>query len=121
MEEQRRRVLVVEDDLKFGKLVARVLAPEHNVIVLTSARDALDRIAGGERFDLILCDLMLPGLSGVEFHERLGSIAPEVVDRVVFVTGGAYSPRSEAFLKRADIRHFEKPFASLAATVRGGR
>jgi CheY-like chemotaxis protein len=115
MEEQRRRILVVDDDVKWGNIIMRVLVPEYDVGVLTSAQEALDRVARGERFDLILCDLMLPGVSGIEFHKRLGSIAPELVGGVVFVTGGAYSPCSEAFLKRSDIRHMSKPFPSLVA------
>jgi DNA-binding response OmpR family regulator len=115
MEGQRRRVLVIEDDPKFGSFIGRVLAPPHDVLVLTRAQEALGRIARGERFDLILCDLMLPGVSAVGFHEQLGLIAPELVGNVVVVTGGAYSQESEAFLKRADIRRIEKPFPSLGA------
>jgi DNA-binding NtrC family response regulator len=114
MDEQRRRVLVIDDEVKFGSLVARALVPEHEVVVLASAKEALDHIARGERFDLVLCDLMLPGVSGVDFHERVGSMAPELAERIVFVTGGAYSQRAVAFLERADIRHLEKPFPSLA-------
>ncbi len=113
MNEQRRRVLVIEDDIKFGNLIARVLETEHDVLVLTNAREGLDRISAGERFDLVLCDLMLPGVSGVAFHERLGVIAPELIGSVVFITGGAYSQGSLAFLERSDIRHLEKPFASV--------
>ncbi len=115
MEPQRKRILVIEDDLKFGRLVARVLAPEHDVLVLTSAREALEQIPARERFDLVLCDLMLPGVSGVEFHERLSSMAPDLVGRIVFVTGGAYCPRTMAFLERPDIQHLNKPFHSLAS------
>ncbi len=114
MEGQRRRVLVVDDDLKLGALVARVLASEHDVLVMTSARQALDHIARRKQFDLVLCDLMLPGMSGIDFHERLCLTAPDLAGRVLFVTGGASSPRAEAFLMRADIRHIEKPFASIA-------
>jgi DNA-binding response OmpR family regulator len=122
MEGQRGRVLVIEDDDKLGRMVGRALAPDHDTDVLTRAQDALDRIAAGERFDLILCDLMLRGVSGIDFHERVGPIAPELVERIVFTTGGAFTPRAAAFLARADIRHIEKPFPSLAefrAAVQG--
>ena len=64
MEAQRARVLVIDDDQRLGTLVARMLAREHEVTVLTSARAALDRIAAGERFDVMLCDLMMPELTG---------------------------------------------------------
>ncbi len=105
---------MVEDDEKLGKMVGRALAPEHDIELVTRARDALDRIAAGERFDLILCDLMLGGVSGIDFHERVGRVAPELVARIVFTTAGAVTPRAAAFLKRPDIRHIEKPFPSLA-------
>jgi hypothetical protein len=65
---------------------------------------------------------MLGGVSGIDFHERVGPIAPELVERIVFTTGGAFTPRAAAFLARADIRHIEKPFPSLAefrAAVQG--
>jgi DNA-binding response OmpR family regulator len=115
MEGQRRRVLVIEDDALLGKMVRRALEPEHDVVVLASANEALDYIARGKRFDLVLCDLMLPGVSGVDFHGRVGSLAPELVEHIIFITGGAYTPRAEAFLKRADIRYMEKPFSSVSA------
>ena len=114
MQGQRMRVLVVDDDLKWGNVIVRVLAPEHEVVVLASAEEALGRIAAGERFDLILCDLLLPGMSGMAFYLHLGFAAPDVVERVVFITGGAISAHAEAFLGRPDVRHHEKPFSSLA-------
>ena len=114
MQGQRMRVLVVDDDLKWGNVIVRVLAPEHEVVVLANPEEALGRIAAGERFDLVLCDLLLPWMSGMEFHRRLGAAAPEVVKRLVFITGGATSADAEAFLRRADIRHHEKPLSSLA-------
>lgn len=110
MNSHRARLLVVDDDEKYGKLIARALAPAHEVLALTTAQEALDRIADGERFDLVLCDLMLPVVSGMDFYERVTSIAPEWVDRIVFITGGAYTERAEAFLAHAAIPRLEKPF-----------
>jgi CheY-like chemotaxis protein len=103
-------VLVIDDDPHLGALVARMLRREHEVAVATSAGEALDRIGAGERFDLILCDLMMPGSTGVDFHERLAPMAPEQLARVVYMTGGAFSPRSREFLERPSIRWIEKPF-----------
>jgi CheY-like chemotaxis protein len=115
MERRRARVLVIDDDPLLRNMMRRALEQEHDTVVVASAKDALERIAAGQRFDLVLCDLMLPGLSGVDFHERVRPIAPELVERVLFTTGGAYTPRAEAFLARTDIRHLEKPFPSIAA------
>lgn len=114
MEKQRGRVLVVDDDVLLGKMLKRALDPEHDVLVVASGREALDLIASGERFDLILCDLMLPGVTGIDVYEGIGSIAPELVNRVVFLTGGAFSARSKAFLEQDTIAWIEKPLPSVA-------
>lgn len=113
MEGRRARVLVVDDEAPLAKTMRRALEDEHEVVVVTSATEAVERIRGGERFDLILCDLMLPGLSGVDFHGWVGRHAPELVKTIVFSSGGAYTPHAAAFLRRADVRHIEKPFPSL--------
>lgn len=110
MDERRARALVIDDDPHFGELVARMLGREHDTTVVSSAQDALDRIAARQHFDVIICDLMMPVLTGVDFHERLAPIAPELLDRVIYMTGGAFSPRAIDFLKRAQIRQLEKPF-----------
>ena len=115
MKDQRPRVLVIDDDAPLRSMMRRVLEPGYEIVLATSAKEALDRIAAGERFDLVLCDLMLPGLSGVDFHERVGTSAPDLVERIVFTTGGAYTPRAEAFLARTDIQHIDKPFPSVSA------
>ncbi len=117
MEAQRARVLVIDDDQRLGTLVGRMLAREHEVTVLTTARAALDRIAAGEHFDVMLCDLMMPALTGEDFVERVTSIAPELVDRVIITTGGAFTPAAEAFLRRTSIRQLAKPFG--LAELRG--
>ena len=85
----RSKLLVVNDHHNFRKVIARMLGSEHEVLVVPSALDVLKRVARGERFDLLLCELIMPGMDGVAFHERLGSIAPEMLARVVFVTAGA--------------------------------
>jgi CheY-like chemotaxis protein len=128
--EQRRRVLVIDDDLRFGSVIARVLEAECDVIVVASAEDALDRIARRERFDLFFCDLKMPGMAGPDFRHNLGVLAPELAERVVFVTAGATTLEAKAFLEQPDVHWIEKPFPSLAtfraavrhhlARVRGG-
>ncbi len=120
VEDRRARLLVAEDDLKLGRLIVRVLEPEHDVVVVTNGREALDRIVGGERFDLVLCDLRLPGVTGMDLHERLHTIAPELVGRIVFMTAGACTPEAAAFLGRPGIVRLDKPFHldELRRTIR---
>jgi PAS domain S-box-containing protein len=114
---KRGKVLVVDDELLVGKSLARLLSA-HDVTVLTSPVEVLQRAAAGERWDVVLCDLMMPEMSGMELEERLASEAPEVVGRIVYLTGGAFTDRSRAFLE-AGRPHLEKPVdpADLRAQV----
>jgi PAS domain S-box-containing protein len=114
---RRGRVLVVDDEPLIGKVVRRMLGREHEVVALTRPREALSRLASGERFDLILCDMMMPEMTGMDVFDALGGLAPEQLGRMVFLTGGAFTPRARDFLERIPNPHIEKPFdeASLRA------
>jgi DNA-binding response OmpR family regulator len=118
MNERRRRVLVVEDEVKVGVLVCRILAREHDPVLMTRAQDALGRIAQGERFDLILCGLMLSDMTGMDLHERLGTLG--LADRMAFMTAGAFTARAAAFLEQSGVPWIGKPFeiAELLTFVR---
>jgi PAS domain S-box-containing protein len=104
------RVLVIDDDPLVGRVLERILSKEHEVIIMNNARDALDSIAAGTRYHAILCDLMMPGLSGVEFYEELERQSPEMALRVGIISGGAFTPRTHEFLQRFVERSIEKPF-----------
>jgi CheY-like chemotaxis protein len=109
----RGHVLAIDDDPRVGKVLARMLTQEHEALVLTSAQEALDHLTLGERFDLILCDIVMPQMTGMDFYNRIGSIAPELAERVVFITGGGHMPCIEAFLSQPTIRWMDKPFPPL--------
>ena len=76
--------------------------------------------ANGELFDLILCDLMMPDMTGMDLHHELVQIAPEQANRMIFLTGGAFTPGARDFLATYPQEYIEKPFASanLRAIVR---
>ncbi|HKE16006.1 MAG TPA: response regulator [Kofleriaceae bacterium] len=116
---RRGRILVVDDEKVVASAVRRVLSHEHEVQVLTSAQEALRRIGEGERFDLILCDLMMPIMTGVELHNELCRTAPDQAARMVFLTAGAFTPRARAFLDEVPNPRLDKPFelATLRALV----
>jgi PAS domain S-box-containing protein len=107
---RRGRVLVVDDERMVAELVQRVLAGDHHVEVSTSAQQALARIAGGERFDLILCDLMMPVMTGMELYAELARTHPADAERIIFLTGGAFTPQARAFLDEVPNMRLEKPF-----------
>ena len=106
------RILVVDDEPLIGLAIRRILQREHEVVTLTSAREALAWLLRGERFDVILCDLMMPEMSGMDLHQELARQLPEVAERMMFLTGGAFTPDARAFLSRLGNRHAEKPFSS---------
>jgi PAS domain S-box-containing protein len=108
--ERRGRVLVVDDEPLIGKSVQLLLSTRHDVVPLTSAREAYDRLMSGERWDAVLCDLMMPEMTGMDLYERVEKRAPELARRMVFLTGGAFTPRARAFLERARNPRVEKPF-----------
>jgi CheY-like chemotaxis protein len=94
----RGRVLVVDDDPLVGRSMARLLQGSHDVTVITSPAEAVKRIEAGERWDVVLCDLMMPELSGMDVEERLVRSAPDMVPRIVYLTGGAFTDKARAFL-----------------------
>jgi len=116
----RLKVMVVDDEPLVGRSLQRILSREHDVDIADRARGALDRIAGGERFDAVLCDLMMPDVSGMAFYDEVAILDPELRERIVFVTGGAFTEAAREFLDRVANLRLEKPIdpAVLRETVR---
>ncbi len=116
---RRGRVLVVDDERIIGKAVERVLGQDHEVFVETEAQAAAKRIAAGERFDVILCDIMMPQMTGMDLHAELSRTVPEQAERMIFLTGGGFTPRARNFLDTVAKQRIEKPFdvAHLRAVV----
>jgi CheY-like chemotaxis protein len=104
-------VLIVDDEPAIGRSLQMLLAPETEVVTAISADEALAQITRGERFDAIVCDIMMPMSSGMHLYETLGQHAPEYQQRIIFMTGGAFTPHARAFLAGLDRPHLEKPFS----------
>ncbi|HEX8819564.1 MAG TPA: ATP-binding protein [Archangium sp.] len=110
----RGRVLVIDDEPMLCSALERILRPHHDVVLTTLAAEALPRLEAGERFDLILCDLMMPRMNGMDFHAALQRLRPELSGRVIFLTGGAFTPQAKEFLARVPNRRVDKPFNARA-------
>jgi len=108
----RGRVLVIDDDAAMGSAIELVLGDQHEVEVLTSARTALARLRDGARYDAIVCDVMMPGMSGVDFHSELTRLQPKLAAQVIFLTGGAFTLGAREFLDRVSNPRLDKPFDS---------
>jgi signal transduction histidine kinase len=118
---QRRTVLIVDDDAALGRALQRSLSGHHDVVALTSAAEAIARISAGERFDVILSDVMMPEVTGMEMHEQLLRVAPGQAQRMIFLTGGAFTATAREFLDRVPNLTIEKPFEGrkLIALIAG--
>jgi len=100
---------VIDDEPLLGDALRRTLSREHQVVVVTGAAEALDRLLRGERYDVVLCDLMMPGMDGIELHRRLSEALPHEADRMVFITGGALTSRVQSFFARVPNLLLDKP------------
>lgn len=105
----RARVLIIDDESGVATMLARFLEPTYEVKHTTLASEALDLLASSP-FDAILCDVMMPGMSGIELFERLKAEANGLDQRVIFMTGGGLHPEVNAFLRDAERPKLEKPF-----------
>jgi CheY-like chemotaxis protein len=110
------RILVVEDEEAVAEGLRLLLEQEYVVDLAHSGQQALELLLGGgaldrsPRFDAVLCDLMMPGMSGIELYRALKVRAPGMEERLVFMTGGAFTPEAEAFLDEVSNARVEKPF-----------
>jgi len=107
---KRGRVLVIDDEVMVAKAIQRVLSFEHEVVAVEQAAQALERIRSGERFDVILCDLMMPQMTGMDLYAELCRYDVELASRVIFLTGGAFTVAARAFLAEVENQRVEKPF-----------
>jgi signal transduction histidine kinase len=104
----RTRLLVIDDEALVATGLARSLEGEVEVVVASRARDALDLLAA-DRFDHVLCDLMMPDMNGAQFHAEVTRRHPALAARLVFMTGGAFTPATERFLAEWRGPLLEKP------------
>lgn len=105
----RRRVLVVDDEVSVLRAVERGLSRTHEVTTASSGEEALAVLDGGERFDVILCDLMMAGMGGEGFVRTLETRDPELYRRTIVVSGGAATPEAMHFIKTTPLRVLLKP------------
>jgi PAS domain S-box-containing protein len=105
----RPQVLVVDDDPLVARSIVRAIGRGYEVVTATSGAEALQRLEGGP-FAAVVCDLMMPGMTGMELHARASEAAPEQAGRFLFVTGGAFTEAARQFLEASAAPRLEKPF-----------
>jgi two-component system cell cycle sensor histidine kinase/response regulator CckA len=107
---RRARVMVVDDDPGVASALRLMLEDDHDVTSVASGREALRRLVRDGAYDIVFCDLMMPELSGKDLFEALQLNCPGREQRLVFMTGGAFTPEAARFLKQVPNARIEKPF-----------
>ena len=115
----QRRALVVDDDPLVAKVIGRALEPLARCVVCTDPRAALRRLEAGESFDVVVADLRMPGLGGLELYEAATYLQPELAERFIFVSGAIETEDRRTCAERR-LTVLEKPFEGdeLCARVR---
>lgn len=115
------RELRERSERRKGRQAERALDRDHDVETTVSGLSALRRIASGEYFDIILCDLMMPQVTGMDFHRQLSETYPGVAARVVFISGGAFTERARRYVDGVGAPCIEKSFdmEALRSLVNG--
>jgi CheY-like chemotaxis protein len=108
---QRLRILVVDDEPLVIDMLARVLRRDHEVVAVSCGRAALEQISGGGWFDAIVSDVMMPNMTGIELLEALVQLDPEQARRLIFLSGGVFTPETRARLDELGTLQLEKPIS----------
>ncbi len=108
-EARARRILAVDDDEGVRRAYARLLRG-FEVVALETCREALEWLARGERFDVLLCDMMMPHMTGAELHAGVRQLEPLLASRTIFVTGGGTTAAAATFLEETSQPVLTKPF-----------
>lgn len=109
----RWRVLVIDDERAIGQMLRAVLG-HHDVEVLSSGESGLELLRADDAFDVIVCDLMMPTMTGIDVFTAIAAERPGVEQRFVFITGGAFTEGAQSFLARIPNRRLDKPFTTRA-------
>ena len=103
------RILVVDDEPFITQMLGRMLK-NHDVTTATSGVAALELLENGAEFGVVLCDLMMPELTGMELYDRVKVDNPGLAERFVFMTGGTFYPEVREFVARGERPCLDKPF-----------
>ena len=114
---RRARILVVDDERPMRTTLAALLSDRYDVVTADSGAAAIDVLKKDPAFDAVLCDLMMPEVSGVDVYAWIQSDAPALAQKVVFMTGGAFTSRARELLDSVPNRRLEKPFELSALSA----
>jgi CheY-like chemotaxis protein len=103
------RILIIDDDPDIRRVLADLLALAHEIVIASNGADAIEPLRGGDRFDVILSDVMMPRLDGVRLYRDLLELAPDQARRTAFMSSGEQMAELHRQLG-SDRPYLEKPF-----------
>jgi CheY-like chemotaxis protein/two-component sensor histidine kinase len=106
---RRGTVLIVEDEHAVARMLHKVLSSTDAVTLASTGVEALSRLESQPAFDVILCDLMMPEMTGMDFYRAVVSKSEALARRIVFMTGGAFTPTARTFLDQVENLRLDKP------------
>jgi PAS domain S-box-containing protein len=103
------RLLVVDDETALAMALKKVLESDHQVTAVTTGRAALDLLLENGLFDVVLCDVLMPGLSGIDLYREVERRRPELMRQIIFMSGASSMPRVAEFFASIPNERIDKP------------
>lgn len=110
MSDKRKRILVIDDEFFLLKSITRILEDAYDVTSVLHARLALDLLNKHEKYDIIISDLSMPDVNGEKLYNIITENFPGMEDKIIFMTGYAYSDELKKFLNSINNQVLPKPF-----------
>ncbi len=108
--ERRKRLLIVEDEPAIVRALRHLLEEKHDVVVAAGGTSALALLRDDTRFDAVLCDVMMPDLTGADLHREIRTDSPELARRFVFMSGGTFGAQAREYVESTELPMLAKPF-----------
>ncbi len=102
-------MLIVDDEPKLAQALERMLNTDYDLTLVSCGATAIEHITAGIRYDAIITDVMMPNMTGIELFDRFESLAPDQASRMIFLTGGVFTPQTQARLEAAGNPQLQKP------------
>jgi CheY-like chemotaxis protein len=106
----RPRLLLIDDEVAICRSVVRALR-EYAVVTANSGPEALTILEADRAFDLVICDVVMPEMSGVDLFREISAAHPQLAERFVFITGSVGYANVRGFASELAIPVLEKPFS----------
>jgi len=107
---RKPRILIVDDEASITRALRRLLGEEHDIVVADGGSSALALLRDDARFDAVLCDVMMPDLTGADLHREIRGTLPELARRFVFMSGGAFGAHARDYVESTRQPTLAKPF-----------